>query len=174
MTYTATTPTIRCLGAQMLIPPIDTVQTLGTPASHSVGAGTANQAYYQPFVMPYTAFLTAMAFYNSTGTNNHDLGIYQGTTRLTSRGPTASVAATFHTWTLGTPLLLNEGVLYQAAFATAGTATLLRYLASAATNPRFRRAIQTGLSSATLGASATYAVPGSDSTVPILLLTFDR
>jgi hypothetical protein len=138
----------------------------------SVTGGNANQAYYQPFVMPYTTSLLSMSFSCSTGTNNHDMGIYQGTTRLVSRGPTASTAAAVNTWTLTNPLVLQEGVLYYAAWSTAGVKTIARLAGTSVLNPRLGRVIQTGLTAATLPATATFAAPGADVLVPLLKLTF--
>jgi len=169
MSYFTNTPRVRLPDDCMILPG---AQHPGLSIVTTAGAGTANQGYYQPFVMPYTATLLTMSFSCSTGTNNHDLGIYQGTTRLASRGPTASTAAAVNTWTLGTPLVLQEGVLYFAAFATAGTKTVARFAGTSLTNPRIGRAIQTGLTSATLPNPAVFATPAADALIPILRLTF--
>jgi hypothetical protein len=138
----------------------------------TAGAGTANQGYYQPFVMPYTAALLSMSFACLAGTQSHDLGIYQGTTRLVSRGPTASTAAAVNTWTLTNPLVLQEGVLYYAAWATAGTSTIARQAGSSIVNPRFGRVIQAGLTSNTLPNPGVFAVPAADGHSPLLKLIF--
>jgi len=135
-------------------------------------AGTSNQGYYQPFVMPYTAALLSMSFACLAGTNSHDMGIYQGTTRLVSRGPTASTAAAVNTWTLTNPLVLQEGVLYYAAWATAGTSTIARQAGSSVLNPRLGRLIQAGLTSNTLPDPAVFAAPAADTHIPLLKLIF--
>lgn len=168
MSYVTSTPGVLLPQASMIIPQCDVSQiNLASVA----GAGTANQGYYQPFVMPYTAALVSMSFAVASGTNNHDLGIYQDTTRLVSRGPTASVVGLM-TWTLTNPLVLQEGILYYAAWATAGTSTIASQTGTSIVNPRYGRLIQTGLTSATLPNPAVFAAAAADARSPFLKLTF--
>ena len=170
MTYFDPTPRVRLPQDSMILPGAQ-ISSLNLSAA-AASAGVANQAYYQPFVMPYTATLLSMSFSCLANTNSHDLGIYQGTTRLTSRGPTASVAASVNTWTLGTPIVLQEGVQYFAAFATAGTKTVTRFAGTSLVNPRTGRMIQTGLTANTLPNPAVFAVAAADGVIPVLKLIF--
>lgn len=172
MTYTASIPAGASFPQNQLILPGEQANSIYVVTT--AGAGTANQAYYQPFVMPYTATLLAMAFSCSTGTNSHDMGIYQGTTRLASRGPTASTAGAVNSWTLSTPLVLQEGEQYFAAWATAGTSTIARHAGTSLVNPRLGRMVQTGLTSNTLPNPAVFAAAAADGHIPILRLTFQE
>ena len=68
--------------------------------------------------------------------------------------------------------ILVKGVLYYAAFATAGTKTIARHAGTSLVNPRLGRLIETGLTAATLPATATFAAAAADALIPILRLTF--
>jgi hypothetical protein len=170
MSYDTVVPNVRYPQASIIVP--GETGGMGINTAASTAAGTANQAYYQPFRVSYTASLVSMSFSCVTGTNNHDLGIYRDTTRLASRGPTASTAGVVNTWTLTNPLVIEEGVLYYAAFATAGTKTICRFPGTSLINPRLGRMIETGLTAATLPATATFAPPAANALIPVLRLTF--
>lgn len=154
----------------LMVPSVYQVANPASPAA--VAAGTANMGYYQSFWLPYATPLLSMSFYCATGTNNHDLGIYEGTTRLVSRGSTATTAGAENTWTLTTPLWLQANTLYYAAISTAGTKTISRFaIGTSILNPRFGRAIQ-AIGAVALPDPAVFAVPAADAMIPLLKLTF--
>jgi len=168
MSYTTERPRGRLPQGKLIVPGWPDIEGLGIPV-HS--AGTANRGYYQPFVMPYTTSLVSIEFWNSSGTNNHDLGLYDAVgNRLGSKGSTASTANTIHIWTPSTPIAVQAGKLYFAAFATAGTATILAYSGNGMYNPRTGRAVQA--SALALPNPATFAAAGADAFIPVLKLTF--
>lgn len=143
----------------------------GRLSAATAQAGTANQGYYQSFVQPYSTDIISMSVWNQTGTNNADLGLYDATgTLLGSKGSTASVAASLFTFTPSVPIPVQEGVMYFAAFATAGTATILAFSGSAQNNPRMGRAIQA--SALALPSPATFAAAGTTVFLPIISIVF--
>ena len=116
----------------------------------------------------------SIGFYCATGTNNHDLALYDmAANRLVTRGPTATNAAAVNTWTLTNPWPVQGGVSYIVGYATAGTKTIAKYAGTSLRNPGMgSRAIQTGLTSATLPNPAVFAAPAADTHWPILKLVF--
>lgn len=169
MTYQANRPAIGAPG-RLLLP--SAMGTFGQVSSSLASAAlTANQGYYIPFSVPYDTAVATMSFYDATGTNNHDLAIYDSAyNRLTSRGSTASTAGAVNTWTLSTAQAVAAGKLYYAAFSTAGTATVTTVPNSNITMN------QMGLLTQAIGAVAlpnpmVPAVPGANA-FPVLALTF--
>ena len=169
MTYSANRPNIGYAG--LLLLPSSSGMGWITQAATQITALTANQGYYMPFMAPYDTAVATMAFYDSTGTNNHDLGIYDSSfNRLTSRGSTASTAGAVNTWTLGTPQLIAANTLYYAAYSTAGTATVLAITGSNVKNNGLGLLTQ-AIGAVALPNPATPAVPAANH-FPILALTF--
>lgn len=143
-----------------------------TPAmgGQTTGAGTANMAYYQWFVAPYTTAVTAISFYCASGTNNHDLAILAADgTRLVSRGSTATTATAVNTWTLSTPQPVTGGVQYWVGFATAGTKSVAYVQGHPLRNMSYGVAQQA--SALPIPSSATFAT-NTGTLVPLLKLTF--
>jgi len=170
MSYSNPTPFVTLPQKTLILPGSYVNGPLGIGATS--GAGSANYGYYLPFTMPYTTTLLTMAWGNTSGTQSYDIGIYQGTTRLQSKGIANATSAAVNVWTLSPSITIQEGVLYFAAFATAGTTTMARFVGSSILNPRIKYAIQTGLTSNTLPNPAVFAAPAANGHVPILRLTF--
>lgn len=142
------------------------------PASYSTtlagfatvaAALTANRAYYLPFIAPFTTTVTSMSFYCASGTNNHDIGLYDTAgNRLGSRGSTATTAAAVNTWTPSTPIPVLGGECYLAAMGCV-SATPTFAVASTAANIAMIQATAIALPN-----PATFASGGTGLTVPLI------
>lgn len=131
---------------------------------------TANRAYYVPFIAPYTTTVTAMAFYCASGTNNHDIGLYDRSgNRLVSRGSTATTAAAVNTWTLGTPQGVQGGELYFAAMGCVSATPTFAITSGPSAGGHYMMIQGTAIA---LPATATFATSTGVTAAPVMRVDF--
>lgn len=140
----------------------------GIPA---VGAAAANTAYYLPFNPMKDCGISAVTINCGTANGNVDVGVYTyDGTLLASRGATAAVSGNM-TWTPTNPIAVSGGVSYWIAMsASSATATWCRYPGTTVVTYQSGLLIQA--SAHPLPATATFAVGGAATMVPIFEIDF--
>lgn len=138
---------------------------------------TANLACYVPFSLVEKRTALKMWVYNgATASGNIDVGIYRADgTKLVTMGPTAqSGTSDLQVLDITDTDLPPGEQLYMAFAASAGTTTVFRMTGSAQTSQIAACGVmeQSGLSSGTLPATATFAAFSTANFLPIFGISF--
>ena len=156
---------------RIILPEVTQVNMHATNADGTGAWSSANRGIYMPFIAPHTCAVTAMQFFCGSGTNNHDLGLYDAAgNKLISRGQTATTGGALNTWTLGTPQPIEQGVLYWGAMSMVSTLPSVTRVAPNLIGGLSYGGIATQVSVATLPATANFGLMIGAITIPILCL----
>ena len=135
--------------------------------------GAANQGIYIPFTTPQRVTVYKLGWVNgSAAGGNTDVGLYAGTTRMVSTGPTARVTNSATQWVDIADQTLDPGT-YRAAMShsatTANQVTLIP-TASQTLGAQVLSDIQIEAGVGTLPATSASAVVAAVNVVPFILL----
>lgn len=157
----------------LFLPSIGNAFCLGR-VSNATSALTANRAYYNAFSPPYDTAVATVSVYCVAGTTqNFDMALYDAAgTRLGSLGSTGIASTTgIKTWTPSTPIGVQAGTIYYAAFGTdSATPTWTTWGASVFRGSQFGTLIQA--TAFALPASWTTPTIAAGVVLPLLRITF--